>query len=84
MRFTLAFLILMTAPAAAWEFSPLPVCTLSDDDGAARVAVTYDPRLPQPYAIAVTGAAPWPERAGLLDALRGRARPDDLDGARSG
>ena len=52
-------LILFVAPAQAWEFSPTPVCTLSHDEGATRIEVTYDngTRL---YAIAVTAAEVWP------------------------
>jgi hypothetical protein len=51
----------MTAPAGAWEFTPQPVCTLSHETDRARVVVTHDPSLSEPYAIAVTGAAPWPD-----------------------
>ncbi len=63
MRVTSSLLILLTAPtlAAAWEFTPQPVCTLSDATASASVVVTYDPRLPEPYAVAVTTAAPWPD-----------------------
>ena len=61
MRFALAFLLLVTMPAAAWEFTPLPVCTLFDDTDMRRVVVTHDPRLTQPYEITVTGTTPWPE-----------------------
>ena len=57
----LAFtLILAASPAAAWEFTSVPVCTLTHDTGEARVTVTYDPREAEPYAIAVTlGAGSW-------------------------
>jgi hypothetical protein len=59
MRFALA-LILAASPAAAWEFTAVPVCTLTQDTGEAQVAVTYDPREAEPYAIAVTlGAGTW-------------------------
>jgi hypothetical protein len=58
---TLALTILAAAPAAAWEFSPGPVCTLSHEAPGARVAVTYDPRQAQPYAIAITLPDPWPD-----------------------
>ena len=50
MRYALAFLTLAT-PAAAWDFQPLPVCTLSFDNGKATVRVTYDPAEAEPYAI---------------------------------
>ena len=61
MRLAVAFLLLLTSPAAAWTFTPRPVCTLSDATASASVRVTYDPRLAEPYAIAVTSAAPWPD-----------------------
>ena len=51
----------LATPVSAWEFSALPVCTLSHDAGAAAWEVTYDPddRL---YAIAITLAeGAWPE-----------------------
>jgi hypothetical protein len=60
MRYALVFLLLATAPAAAWEFTPRPVCTLSDDSKGSRVVVTHDPRLREPYEITVTGTTPWP------------------------
>ncbi|MEX0956565.1 MAG: hypothetical protein WDZ83_15310 [Rhizobiaceae bacterium] len=61
MRFAAAFLSLLATPAAAWEFTPMPVCTLSNDTDTGRVVVTYDPRLTEPYEISVTGTAPWPD-----------------------
>ncbi|MEL6167593.1 MAG: hypothetical protein AAFR35_02800 [Pseudomonadota bacterium] len=54
-------LILTASPAAAWEFSPLPICTLSHATETAEVTVTYDPVLPEPYAIAITRDTPWPD-----------------------
>jgi hypothetical protein len=62
MRQPLAFaLLLVAAPAAAWEFSPSPVCTILHESPDARVVLTHDPRQAQPYAIAITLPAPWPE-----------------------
>ncbi|MEM1064468.1 MAG: excinuclease ABC subunit B [Pseudomonadota bacterium] len=60
---TVIFLIALTAtPAAAWEFSPTPVCTLSHAEPGARLDVTYDVRAEEPYAITVTRTdAAWPE-----------------------
>ena len=57
----LALLLLAASPARAWEFTPVPVCTLSHatEDGA--VTVTWDPRQPEPYAIRIDRAAPWPQ-----------------------
>lgn len=50
----LAFaLACLPLPAAAWEFSATPVCTLTETTGDAEVTVTYDPSLPE-YAITVT------------------------------
>jgi hypothetical protein len=57
---TIATLI-MTTSSFGWEFTPQPVCTLSHASKSGGVVVTYDPSLPQPYAIAVTGVAPWPD-----------------------
>ncbi|MEM8655738.1 MAG: hypothetical protein AAGF36_13425 [Pseudomonadota bacterium] len=58
MRF-LTVLALLPVPAQAWEFTPLPVCTLSHAEAAAGVTVTYD-HATQLYAIAVTSADGWP------------------------
>jgi hypothetical protein len=60
MRLTLA-LILLATPLHAWEFRATPVCTLSHATPDASVTVSYDPRLPEPYAIAITRALPWPD-----------------------
>jgi hypothetical protein len=49
----LAILPFLSLPALAWEFSPMPVCTLRSDAGAAEVVVTFDPSLPE-YAISIT------------------------------
>lgn len=58
MRFVLA-LFLTATPALGWEFSPKPICTLSDNAGDVEVRVTYDPAS-RDYAIALTRSAPWP------------------------
>lgn len=47
----------LVSPAAAWEFSPLPICTLSAAQEA-RVEVTYDASLPE-YAIHITWPPGW-------------------------
>jgi len=62
MRRFAALLVCLAGPAGAWEFTPLPVCTLSED-GPVPVVVTYDPRQAEPYAITVTAGEPWPEAA---------------------
>lgn len=52
-------LLLLASPAAAWEFSPSPVCTLTDDTGT--LTVTYDASLPE-YSVTITlPDATWSE-----------------------
>lgn len=59
---SLAFcLLVLASPAAAWEFSPSPVCTLSHRDDGLDVTLTYDPRRNDAYAIELTAPEPWPE-----------------------
>ncbi|WP_375255623.1 excinuclease ABC subunit B [Yoonia sp.] len=59
MRIALALLLLAT-PAAAWEFSANPICTLTDRSEKATMTVTYDPEIAE-YAITVTLADDtWP------------------------
>jgi len=58
----------VSSQAQAWEFSDTPVCTLVHEEGGAAVRITYDPRAPEPYAIAVTRGASWP--AGPVFAMR--------------
>ncbi len=73
MKYLIALLCLAT-PAAAWEFSPVPVCTLEHTTDTAAVTVTYDPAAAaQPYAIAITGEglAPAPVFAIRFDGPRG-------------
>jgi hypothetical protein len=56
----LALLLLAAAPARAWEFTPVPVCTLSHETADGAVTVTWDPRQAEPYAIRIDSPAPWP------------------------
>ena len=56
----LALLLLAAAPARAWEFTPVPVCTLTHEEAGHRVTVTWDPRQAEPYAIRIEAPAPWP------------------------
>lgn len=58
MRFLL-ILLLSAVPAMAWEFRPLPVCTLKNAETELEVAVTYDPASRE-YAIALTRPEGWP------------------------
>ena len=58
-------LVLFTSPAQAWEFTPSPVCTLTETTPDATLTVTYDSSLPE-YAIAITLAAGvWPDATGF-------------------
>lgn len=36
------FLAVLATPAAAWEFSPTPICTLTHETEAAALRITYD------------------------------------------
>ena len=57
----LAFLLFLVAgPAHAWEFTPVPVCTLRHAGAGHTVTVTWDPRQPEPYEIRIEAPAPWP------------------------
>ena len=58
---TLLTLLLLTFPAHAWEFSPSPICTLTQTTADGTMTVTYDASLPE-YAIAITLAeGTWPD-----------------------
>lgn len=54
---SLIALVILASPAAAWDFTPVPICTISEDTAEMRVAVTYDARAAEPYAITMTGEA---------------------------
>ena len=59
MRTALIFLLL-ASPAAAWEFSASPICTLIDTSATGELTVTYDPAITE-YAITVTlSDGTWP------------------------
>ena len=62
MRFLIP--LVFASPAAAWEFSPTPICTLTQSEPGIEVIVTYDQAVPE-YTIILTRANPWPE-AGLF------------------
>ena len=59
MRLILA-LCLLAAPASAWEFTSIPVCTLSHAQDDIEVTVTYDPRLTDAYTLRMTRGTDWP------------------------
>ena len=63
----------MSLPAAAWEFSDSPVCTLSHMTDEVAVTVTFDPALAE-YAITLTlDGAPWPVVPAFAIAFDGAA-----------
>ena len=54
-------LLLLASPLRAWDFTPVPICALTHDTGAAHLRVTHDPRIPE-YAITLTLAqGAWPD-----------------------
>lgn len=61
MRIAIA-LALLASPAAAWEFSSSPICTLSHDTDSGSIVVTYDASIPE-YAVSITRDAAWPDAA---------------------
>lgn len=73
-------LLLLAAPAHAWEFSPTPICTLSHAEGGADVEVTYD-HATSLYAIAVTSAGGWPAAPAFSIRFDGD-RPNTISTAR--
>jgi hypothetical protein len=60
MRTAFVLLLLAAAPARAWEFTPVPVCTLTHAEAGHAVTVTWDPRQAEPYAIRIEGPSAWP------------------------
>ena len=60
MRTLPALLICLPAIAPAWEFTPVPICTLSHVAREVETVVTYDPAIGE-YAIALTlSSGRWP------------------------
>ena len=67
----IAALLPIAAPALAWEFSDVPVCTLRHATPEVAVAVTFDPAIAE-YAITLTLAeGVWPEGAVFAIAFEG-------------
>ncbi|MCI5109980.1 MAG: excinuclease ABC subunit B [Marivita sp.] len=61
--FAVAFTVLLAPlPAAAWEFTPAPICTLFHQDADVAVMVTYDPASGE-YAIHLSREGGWPNAA---------------------
>lgn len=53
-------LFIAASPAAAWNFSPSPICTVTHETPEVALQLTYDPRVPE-YSISLTRVAPWIE-----------------------
>lgn len=53
-------LVLLAVPAQAWEFSAIPVCTLTHEIPDLAIRVTFDPAQGEPYAITLTRPTAWP------------------------
>jgi hypothetical protein len=67
----LAALVLLATPALAWEFTDVPVCTLSHATAEVAVAVTFDPAMTE-YAITLTLAeGVWPRGTVFAIAFEG-------------
>lgn len=75
-------LLLLAAPAHAWEFSPTPICTLTHAEGPAEITLTYD-HGSQLYAVAVTSPDGWPDAPAFSMRFDG-ARPNTIATARHG
>lgn len=71
MRFA-SILVFAASSAAAWEFSPTPICTLRNETG--NVVVTYDAQLPG-YTITITRPAPGWADAPIFGMRFDGARP---------
>ncbi|WP_108815414.1 excinuclease ABC subunit B [Loktanella sp. Alg231-35] len=68
---TLLTLLIFAQPAAAWEFSPSPICTLTDTSDAGELTVTYDPTITE-YTITVTlPDGTWPDAQAFAMAFVG-------------
>ena len=52
---------LLASPAAAWEFSPSPPCTLTHTTDAAQITITYDAALPEYTLIITLTDGNWPD-----------------------
>ncbi|KPP89591.1 MAG: Hemagglutinin esterase [Rhodobacteraceae bacterium HLUCCA08] len=77
MKRAIAFLVTcatLPLPALAWEFSPEPICTLSQAAGTGQVTVTFDPALPE-YGIAITLAEGAWDQAPVFAIVFEGARP---------
>ncbi len=66
----LLFLVVSSA-ARAWEFAPVPTCTLRHAFDGGSVEITWDPARPEPYAIALTRREAWPQGTDFAMAFEG-------------
>jgi hypothetical protein len=60
MRQAAIALFCLASPAAAWDFTPVPICTLFHQDTDVAVVVTYNPDGGE-YAIQLSREGGWPE-----------------------
>jgi hypothetical protein len=67
MRLPAFALACLATPAAAWEFTPVPICTLFHQGEEMAVMVTYDPTVRE-YAIQLSREGGWP--AGAIFSMR--------------
>jgi hypothetical protein len=56
----LALLLLLPLPASAWDFTPLPICTIDHAAEGIDVQVTFDPASGI-YALRLDRSEGWPE-----------------------
>jgi hypothetical protein len=74
---TALVLAFLASPAAAWEFAPSPICTLTNTSDAGEITVTYDATLPE-YTITVTlPEGTWPSAQTFAMAFAGE-RPSRI------
>lgn len=57
---TLSLLCALPAPAQAWTFSPLPICTMADTQDGLVIEVTFDPES-EIYALNILRPGGWPD-----------------------
>ncbi|MDX8347914.1 excinuclease ABC subunit B [Cognatiyoonia sp. IB215446] len=70
MRIAFAF-TLFAWPAAAWQFSPSPICTLTETTVDGTLTITYDASLPE-YVITITlPDTRWPKAPEFAMAFSG-------------
>jgi hypothetical protein len=54
-------LLTLPLPAAAWEFSPDPICTLTHLTDEAEIAITYDASIPEYALLIALRTGEWPD-----------------------